>query len=44
MIKEMSKKDPQKIVQRMDYLMTELSFLMDLMNFDGIDESMSHLV
>jgi hypothetical protein len=37
MVKEMSKREPEKIVQRMDYLMTELSFLMDMMNFEGVD-------
>jgi hypothetical protein len=35
-----AQKEPERIVQRLDYLMTELNFLMDTVNLKKVDGQM----
>jgi hypothetical protein len=43
-IKQVAQKEPERIAQRLDYLMTELNFLMDTVNFKKVDSQMRNVL
>ena len=43
-MKKVAEKDPNRVIQRVDYLMTELSFLLDILDFQKLDPRYGMLV
>ena len=43
-VKQVAKVEPERIVSRLDYLMTELNFLMDIVSFKRVDPKLKGLI